>query len=166
MRGDERLGHRGGAGLVERVRHRRHAALVHDDAVREPAAADEAEDAIARLPAEHLRPAGLDRAGDLETGDVARAAGRRRVRALALRQIGGIEARVRDAHEHLFAARHGIGQLIEPDDLVAAGSGENHCAHVCSLGWILRGSLDGAASVAAMAGTALTSGVHASLPRK
>ena len=37
----------------------------------------------------------------------------------------------------------GIRQLVETDDLVAAGSGEDHCAHVCSLGWILRGSLDG-----------------------
>ena len=105
MRRDERLGHGRGAGLVERVRHRGHAALVHDHAVGEPAAADEAEDAVAGLPAEHLRAAGLDRARDLEAGDVARAAGRRRVRALALRQVGRIEARVRDAHEQLLAAR-------------------------------------------------------------
>ena len=41
---------------------------------------------------------------------------------------------MRDAHEHLFAAGHRIRQLVETDDLVAAGSGENHCAHVCSLG--------------------------------
>ena len=132
MRRDERLGHGRGAGLVERVGHRGDAAVVHDHAVGEPAAADEAEDAVAGLPAEHLRAAGLDRARDLEPGHVLRAAGRRRIGALALREIGRIEARVRHAHEQLLAAGNRIGPLLEPDDLVAAGSGEYHCAHVCS----------------------------------
>ena len=64
------------------------AALVHDDAVGEPAAADEAEDAVARLPAEHLRAAGLDGAGDLEAGMSRGLPGGAGIRALALRQVG------------------------------------------------------------------------------
>ena len=51
------------------------AALVHEHAVGQAAAADEAEDAIARLRAEHLRAAGLDRAGDLEARNVLRPPG-------------------------------------------------------------------------------------------
>ena len=68
MRGDERLGHRGRARLVEGVRHRCDAALVHEHAIGEPAAADEAEDAVAGLPAEHLRTAGLDGAATSRPG--------------------------------------------------------------------------------------------------
>ena len=142
VRRDEGLGHRGGRGLVEGVGHRGHAAVVHDDAVGQAASADEAEHAIAGLPAQHVRSAGLDRARDLEARHVLRAAGRRGIRAVALREVGRVDARVRDAHEQLLAPGHRIGTLLEPDDLVPAATCEHHCAHVCSLAVDLRVSLE------------------------
>ena len=52
----------------------------------------------------------------------------------------------------------GSGSSSRPDDLVAAGPGENHCAHVCSLGWNLGGSLESTPG-AAPSGR-LPAGVH------
>ena len=49
------------------------------------AAADQRHDAVAGLPARHIRPDRHDFAGDLETGDVG-SARRRRVETLALRR--------------------------------------------------------------------------------
>jgi hypothetical protein len=109
---------------------------MHDHAVGETAAAHEAEDAVARLPAEHLCAADRDRPGDLQPGNVLRAAGRRGRGTLALREVGRVETRVRDAHEKLLTSGHGVGALLQTDHLIVAGSGENHCAHVCSLGRI------------------------------
>jgi hypothetical protein len=108
--------------------------LMHEHAVGEAASADQAEDAVAGRPVQHLRAAGLDRSRDLEPGDVLRAPGWCGIRALALGEVGGIEPRIGDAHEQLLAAGHRVGPLLEADDLVAACSGEDHCAHVCSLG--------------------------------
>ena len=122
---------------------------MHDHAICEAAPSHEPEHAVAGLPAEHLRAARLHGARDLEPGDVAGAPGRRGIGALALREVGRVEARVRDAHEQFLAARHGVGQLVETDDLVAAGSGEYDCAHVCSLAWTLGGSLVGLRGLAA-----------------
>ena len=106
VRGDERLGHRG-APLVERVGHARQAALVHDDTVGEPAAADEPEDAVARLPGRDALPAALHRSGDLETGDVRRTPGRSGVVTRPLDEVGGVEAGERDPNEDVLRAGRG-----------------------------------------------------------
>ena len=51
-------------------------------------------------------------AGALEPGDVDRGAGRRRVAAGALRQVGAVHARAVDADQELAVAGHGIRPLL------------------------------------------------------
>ena len=117
------------AGLVERVRHRGHAALVHDDAVGEAAAADQAEDAVAGLPAEHLCTAGLDRAGDLEAGNVLRASRRGGIEPGPLRQVGRVEAGVPNVDDDLLGAWKWIRTVLDANDVVPSGSGEYNSSH-------------------------------------
>ncbi len=69
-------------------------------------------------------------AGDLEPGDLGGAA-RRRIAALALRDVRAVETRGGHVHQHLARAgvRHGL--VAHADDAVVAGTGESHGAHLC-----------------------------------
>ena len=106
-----------------------HVQLVDEHPAREPAAADEAEDAVSRRDRERGRPARDHGAGHLEAGHVGRRPGRGGVATLALRQVGRVQRRVADRDEDVVARRHRVGSLLEPDDLVAAGRGEDDRVH-------------------------------------
>src|SRR5207253_6759349 len=87
--GEERFGKRGGlngvepAGDWQALRRRRRAVLGV------AAARDERTDAIADLPVGHIAPDADDGSGDLETWNV-RCAGRRRIFAFPLRNVGTV----------------------------------------------------------------------------
>ena len=49
----------------------------------------------------------------LEPGDVDRGAGRRRIAARALRQVGAVHARAVDADQELAVSGHWIGPLLD-----------------------------------------------------
>ena len=123
--GDERLGDGRRLTLVEDLRHPCDAAFVHRDAIRQAAAADEAEHAVARRPGGDARPAALDGARDLEPGNVRRRARGRRVAARSLLEVGRVEAGEADAHEHVLIPGDGVRPLLEAHDLVAAGTRED-----------------------------------------
>jgi hypothetical protein len=103
--------------------------LVNGDAVGEPAAADEAEDAVTDVPPEHSMAAGDDAAGHLEPGDVLRRARRRRIAARALREVGGIERGVGRNDDDLAAARNRVRPLLEPE-LFAVEDDRTHDANL------------------------------------
>ena len=54
---------------------------------------------------------------------------RRRVVARALEDVGRIDARQADAHEHLARTGCRVGPLLKLDDLVSAGACEDDCLH-------------------------------------
>ncbi len=97
-----------------------------------PPPADEAEDAVAGLPARPRSPAGLDRSGHLEARDVGRGAGRRGIAPGPLLEVGGIQPREAHLDENVLVAGSRIGPVLEPDDLVAAGAGEDDSPHPTS----------------------------------
>jgi N-carbamoylputrescine amidase len=142
VRGHERLGYGRGLLLVEALGHRDHVALVHDHPVGQPAAADEAKDAVADLPAPHLLAQGDNAACDLEAGNVLRSAGRSRVAARALREVGRVDPGVRGGDNHLAASRHRVGQLLE-SQLVSSDRDCPHPATVTSLRVFARRRLHG-----------------------
>ncbi len=106
-----------------------HVPLVHEDPAREPATADDPEDAVTGREPARSRPAGDHGSGHLDAGNVGRRAGWGGVAALALREVGRIQRRVADGDEDVVAGRDRIGPIVEPDDLVAAGTGEDDCSH-------------------------------------
>jgi hypothetical protein len=114
VRSQERLRRGSRLLIVEALRHADDVPLVHDHTVGEAAAADEAEDSIAELPAEHLVSKRDDASADFEPGHVLRCAGRRRVASGALGEVGRVDRRIRLGHDELVAARQGIGPLLEP----------------------------------------------------
>ena len=130
--GDEGLRHRRRLAVVQPVGDSGEAALVHEHAVGQPAAADEPEDAGALLPRAHALAAGLHDAGDLEAGDVRRAPRGSRVGAGPLDEVGGVERGERRSDDDLLPARHRIRPLLEPDDLVATRPGEDDRPHAAS----------------------------------
>ena len=88
--------------------------LVHEHPAREPAAADEAEDPVARArTASAVGPHATHGAGHLEPGHVGRRAGRGGVAALALRQVGRVQRGVADGDEDVAAGRDRVGPLLE-----------------------------------------------------
>ena len=87
------------------LRHGGHVQLVHQHPVGEAAAADEAEDAVARREPPGGRPAGDHGARHLEAGHVGRRPGRGGVAALSLRQVGRVQRRVADGDEDVVARR-------------------------------------------------------------
>ena len=83
--------------------HRERVGGVHGDQLGVPAAREERHHA---LPVWRL-------AGALEPGDVDRSAGRRRIAARALRQVGTVHARAVDADQELAVSGHWIGPFLD-----------------------------------------------------
>ena len=84
---------------------------MHHRELRLPAAADDAHHAVADREAVCAPAEGGHLAGELEPGDVGGGAGRRGVGAAALVDVGSVDPRRADAHEHLARAGLGIGVL-------------------------------------------------------
>ena len=121
--GRERLGDAARRGPVELVRDRHRGALVHHGELRLATAADDRHHAVTGLEALDGAPGGDHLAGQLETRDVGRQAGRRGVFALELEHVGAVEPGGADAHEELAGLRLGIGvswTAISPSRIVAA----------------------------------------------
>ena len=107
--------------------------LVHEHAIGEPAAPDDAEDAVADRESMCGRPTRDHGAGDLDPGYVGRRAGWGGIAALTLRDISGVQAGVAHCDENVVAARNGVGPVDEIDDLVAACTGVDDCPHSVSV---------------------------------
>ena len=131
--GDKDLGDRGDLLRVEVRRHVHHAALMDGDAIGETATTDEAVRTIANLPLAHLRPDGLDHASDLESRNIGGPAGRCRIVALALRDVGTVDAGECGVDENLFVATDGIGPLLTCDNLIASSSRVRDATHALLL---------------------------------
>ena len=125
VRGREDLGQPAGVGEADGVGHRHELALVDDRELGLAAAAGDAHDAVADREACGAVAERLDLAGELEAGDVLRAAGRRRVATAALEHVGAVDARRAHADEHLAGARLGIGMLLD-ENLAVADRGGTH----------------------------------------
>ena len=123
--GREDLGQAARVREADRVGHGHQLALVHDRELGLPAAADDAHHAVALGEARRAGPERLDDAGQLEAGDVGRAAGRRRVAPAQLHHVGAVEARAAYAHEHLAGAGLGVGVLLD-ENLAVADRGGTH----------------------------------------
>ena len=135
MRGDKHLGDRSDLLCVEVRRDVDDAALMDGDAISKTTTTNETVGAIANLPLAHLRADGLDDASNLEPRNVGGPAGRRRIVALALRDVGTVDAGERCVDQDLFVATDRIGSLFARDDLVASGSRIYDTAHETLLRW-------------------------------
>jgi hypothetical protein len=89
--GGDDLGEPAGLGPAEPVRDRDRDPLVDGGQLGLPAAADHGHDPVARAEAQDARPDGGHLAGQLQPGDVGRAARRGRVAALDLVQVGAVD---------------------------------------------------------------------------
>jgi hypothetical protein len=99
--------------VVEPARHGDDVPLVHRNTVSETAASDEAEGAVADLPAEDRLSARDDRAANLQPGYVFRSARRCGVAAGPLREVGGVDRRIRLRDDDFLASGLGVGPLFE-----------------------------------------------------
>ena len=95
------------------------------------AADDQRADAIPVPPAFHTVAAGRHDAGHFESGNIA-GAGRRRIFALALHQVGTIHAGRRDANQRFSSARLRNRQLNRLQHVRAARMGNGYSEHVIS----------------------------------
>jgi hypothetical protein len=122
---------------------------VDDDSVCEPAAADEAEDAVAFSEVASRPSGGDDRACDLEPRDVLGRSWRGRVCARALCEIRRVERGEAHGDEKFRASRRGVRTLLEAHHFTAPGAGVDDCPHVGSFS---DRQLSGAGSIAALGG--------------
>src|SRR5206468_2740195 len=124
----EDLGH--AARLVERQRlgDRREHPLVDDRQLALPAATDYPHHPVAELEALRRRPAAYDLPGELQAGDVLRRAGRRRIVAGDLVDVGAVEPGGPRAHEHLAVPRLRIRVIADDDLAVDDGDGAHGVA--------------------------------------
>ncbi len=93
-------------------------ALVDDDALGEPAAAHNSEDAIAEREPACRRAARRHGSGDLYPGDIRGRPGGCGVPAGALGEVCGVERGVANRDDDLVAVELGLFPLRERDDLV------------------------------------------------
>ena len=121
--GGEDLGDAARGGPVELVRDGHRGALVDDGELGLAAAGDDRHHAVAGLEAADAAAAGDDLARELEAGDVLRRAGRGRVVAGELHQVGAVEARGADADEQLAVLGLGIGAVGDLDPAVGNRGG-------------------------------------------
>jgi len=87
---------------------------------------------VAGAPAGDVVPYRFDDAGDLQADHVADA-GRGRIVALALQQVGAVDPGCPDADDHLAPRGHGPGSVAEGQVLGPAGGGDGDNAHGFSL---------------------------------
>ena len=97
-----------------------------------PPPASRRADLVADRPAVDTLAQGLDDPADLEPRDV-RLAGRRRVVALALQQVGPVDPGGGDPHEHLAGARRGGVDVGEDERVGTAELGEGDRLHAATL---------------------------------
>ena len=133
MRGDEHLRHGRRGELVEVGGNGGDVPFVDEDTVGQPAAADDAEDAVTGLKAPRRGAMPDHRAGRLDAGNVGRRAGRSGIAARPLCQIGAVERGVAHGQQHVVSRRRRIRPLLERDDLVVPGAGEDDRAHRSSV---------------------------------
>jgi len=86
---------------------------VHDAQLGLSPAADDGHHSISLAEALGARTSGGDLAGELETGDIGRRAGRSRIATAALEHVGRVQAGGADAYEQLADARLRVGVLLE-----------------------------------------------------
>ncbi len=122
------LGQAGRLHEVEAIGHREDVALVDRDELRVAAAGEQRAHAVADAPARRTRADGRDRARHLEPQVRRRACGRR-VRALALAEVGAVDAGGGHADQDLSGAGDRIREVGEGEDVGAAGGGEGDRAH-------------------------------------
>ncbi len=127
--GGEDLGQTAGRGPVEALGHPHDLTLVHGTQLGLAAAADDRHDAVAAREALRPRAEVDDLARELEARDVCRRAGRRGVLPLALHDVGAVQPRGADPHEHLARPGHGVGMLLHADFAVT----DRRCTHGRSL---------------------------------
>jgi len=133
MRRDEGRRHRRRLTVAERVRDPRKQPLPGDDAVGEPAAADEAEDPVAGLPRRHPLAGRLDDPCHLHPGDPGRTPREMRVAAVPMVDVARAETGVGDADDHLFRSGLRIPAILDPDDFVTAGAGEDNSPNAATV---------------------------------
>ena len=73
--------------------------------------------------------------GHLQAGDVLRNAGRRRVVAATLGEVGAVQGRRLDVDEHLVGAEGGVVPLDDLEDLGTSGLGNDGGSHGVLLWW-------------------------------
>jgi multidrug efflux pump subunit AcrB len=104
--------------------------LVDDDLLGVRAAAHEAHDAVARLPAAGLLSHRVDLTGVLQSGNVGGPAGRRGISPFALDHVGAIEAGRPHRDANLTRSRRWLGEaVIQDHDVGPAGRGVGNGAH-------------------------------------
>src|SRR6185295_14040875 len=96
--------------------------------LRVAAAGDQRADRIADGELADVGAGFLDGAGDLEAGNVGRA-GRRRIAAAPLEDVGPVDAGGRDLDEHLTRGRHRPGALDRHEHVRLAGAGNLNRDH-------------------------------------
>ena len=123
VRGREDLGDAARRVPVELVGHRHRDALADHRQLGLAAAGDDRHHAVAQLEALDAAAHADHLAGQLETRDVRRYAGRRRIAPLELHHVGAVEAGGANADEQLAGLRLGVGMLLDGDRSVANRGG-------------------------------------------
>jgi hypothetical protein len=93
------------------------------------AAAEQAKDALSRLPHPRRRAGFGDLAGKLDPGNLRGEARRRRIFALSLQQVGAVERRRAHPHQHLVGRDRRLADLADFQNFRPAESGNPNCLH-------------------------------------
>jgi hypothetical protein len=127
---DEGFGDCGGLREVEVAGDVSDQAFVSDEVLSEPAATDNPHDTIAAFDwANDIRTDGVNFTGKFEARNVCGSTGRCRIDALALQQIGPVQAGGAYAHANLSAAGLGRRQIADFKNFRAAGAGDDDGFH-------------------------------------
>src|SRR5262249_6501676 len=134
--GHEEVGEGGEEGLRERrrllvahrLRDRQHRAMMDDDVCGVAATSEESHDALATCEAAHGGAALHDGPGALEAENRG-GAGRRRIEALALEEIGPVHGGRRHADAELLRSERRRGRLAEGEDVLIARLANQDGAH-------------------------------------
>ena len=94
--------------------------MINDGALGIAATGQQRHRAIADAPASYLGADGRDFAGTFEAENGG-GAGRRRVKSLALHEVGAVERRTFDLDEQIGGAGHRVGRIAEFEDRFVAG---------------------------------------------
>ena len=117
VRRAERLRHRRTLHELKAPRHRHHVARLRNEQLRVSATAHETHDPGSDRGFVSALAHGLDHAGKLETGDVGGCAGRRRIRATSLEEIGPVQSGSVYLDTHLPRPRQRLLEIREFQDV-------------------------------------------------
>ena len=126
--GDEHLTERAGCTEPERFGHAHRLALMHRHPFGVPAASHDAHEGVADGVLGDSPADGGDPARELQTRYL-EIAGRTRIEASALQQVGTVERRGDHVHEDLVGPAHRVGHVLHPEDLRTAVVGEYYGSH-------------------------------------